>query len=153
MKLRKATINDLETIQSLYKKLSEFELKFTDEFDEDWAYSKKGRAFFERRLKGYKSIVLIAEEDRKLVGFILVHIANTIMRHKKKIAVLEYLYVEENMREKGVGTKLLDEVKKMLRRKKISRLKVPVFSANINAISFYKKNGFDDFTSILEANI
>lgn len=151
--LKKANIKDLEIVLTLYKKLHEYETRFSDEFDENWAYSKKGKTFFESRLKGYNSITLIAKEDGKLAGFALAHIASTIMRHRKKIAVLEYLYVEKDQRGKGVGTMLLQEIKKILKDKKMSRLKVVSFSANSDAISFYKKNGFSDFASILEGDL
>ena len=151
--IRKAMINDLELLQSLWKKLHIYEEQFSDEFDENWAYSKKGSAKFENRLKGRNSIVFIAENNGKPVGFAVVHVSKTIMRHIDKIGLLEYLYVENDFRKKGVGTMLLRKVKNFLRNKKISRIKLTTFSANSNAIKFYKDHGIDDFVTILEGDL
>ena len=151
--IRKATIEDLKTIQDLYSGLHDFEALFTDEFDKNWSYSEKGKKLFEKRLKGYKSIIFIAEEDDKPVGFALTHVFREIVRYRAEIAKLEYLFIKEEVRGKGVGSMLVSETKKILKKKKIPRLKVVAMTNNSNAISFYKKHGFSDFASILEMDL
>src|SRR3989344_4231472 len=148
--IRKATIKDLEVVQDLYKRLHEFEDTFTDEFDKDWAYSEKGKKFFASRLRSYNTIGLISEDDGRPMGFSLTYISSAKMRFRDKIALLEYLYVEEDMRGKGVGSKLLKSTKKILKEKQIKMLKVVSLSSNIDAINFYKRNGFGEFALILE---
>lgn len=150
---RKATINDLEAILALNKGLFEYEAGLTDEFNQEWTYSEAGREFFKTRLENENVFALIAEEDSKIAGYILVRIQNTAFRKKNLLAELEHLFIKEEMREKGVGTMLMEEAKKILRSKNVPRLKVQALSANKNAISFYKDMGFSEFLTILETNL
>ena len=57
------------------------------------------------------------------------------------------------MRGKGIGTLLLSETKKILRKKHIKRLKVVSMTANLDAVRFYRRMGFGDFASILEMDL
>jgi len=151
--VKKATVKDLEDVLALYKKLLDYEAVFTNEFKKGWEYSKKGRAFFESRLKGYNSFTLLAEKEGKLVGFAMTHISKAMARQRIKLATLEYLYTEENMRKKGIGTMLLEEVKKILRNKNVPRLRLTTFLENSNAINFYKDHEFKEFTLNMETDL
>jgi len=151
--IRKATIDDLEHILALNKKLFEYEAGFTGEFNQEWTCSQAGQEFFKTRLENENVFALIAEEDSSVLGYILVRIQETAFRKRNLIAEVEHLFIQEEMREKGVGTMLMEEIKKILRSKNVPRLKVQALSKNTNAISFYKKHGFSEFLSILEIDL
>ena len=53
----------------------------------------------------------------------------------------------------GIGSKLVEEVKKWAKLKKVKRLKVIASSNNSRAIEFYKKKGFQDYDTVLEQDI
>ena len=63
------------------------------------------------------------------------------------------MFVLEENRSKGVGSKLLDEFFKWCKSKKVNRVKVVISSDNFQSINFHKKNGFFDYNLILEKNI
>jgi ribosomal protein S18 acetylase RimI-like enzyme len=152
--IRKATIKDLELVQNFNKKLHVYESQYSDEFDEEWVYSESGRAQFENRLKGRNSIVYIAEDNGQPVGFAMAHIFKAFMRKRiDKIGFLEYLYVEDKYRNKGIGAMLLEKVENFLRDKKISRIRLTTFTTNTDAIRFYSAHGIDKFVFILEGNL
>jgi ribosomal protein S18 acetylase RimI-like enzyme len=151
--IRKATISDLEAILALNKKLFEYEAGITEEFNQEWTYSEAGKAFFKERLENENAFALIAQEDNKIAGYMLVFIRNTAFRKRNPLAEIEHIFIEEEMREKGVGTMLMEETKKILRDKKVPRLKVQSLSSNINAVNFYKDMGFNEFLSILETDL
>lgn len=152
--IRKATIEDIELISQFYKKLNDYEQQFSHEFNSRWAFTKKGRAFFENRLKGRNSSVLIAEDKEKPIGFSLAHIFRTgEIRNIPKIGVLEYLYVEPEYRKKGIGKILLDNVKKFFQDNNVSRIKLTTLSDNKNAIKFYEENGMYNLVTILEGDL
>lgn len=151
--IRKATIKDLETLQSFYKKLSLFESQFTDEFNEDWAYGKKGKRFFEKLLTGRNAFALVTEDNGEMVGYASVSIKKTTFRKRSKLAVLEQLFVNDDYRGKGVGTLLMQEVKRKLKAREVPRLQLYAVKSNEKAIDFYKKNGFIEFLSVLETDL
>ena len=152
--IRKATIEDLEHILALNKKLFEYESGFTAEYNQEWTYSEVGKEFFRTRLENENAFALIAQEENGgIAGYILVRIQNTAFRKRSVLAEIENIFIKEEMREKGVGTMLMEEVKKILRSKNVPRLKVQALSKNINAIGFYKKHGFSEFLSILEIDL
>ena len=51
---------------------------------------------------------------------------------------IEYIIVDKKYRENGIGTKLLNELEKH----NIENITLEVKESNLNAIEFYKKNGF-----------
>ena len=153
MIIRKAITDDLEIIQSFQKKLSEYESQFTDEFNSSWSSSSKGKKFFEKTIKGRNSFGLIAEEDNKLIGYLVVTIRKSALRRRNKLALLDFLFVDDKYRDKGIGTMLLQEATRILKERKIPRFQLYVLKANVDAIDFYKKNGFTEFISIFEKDL
>ena len=51
---------------------------------------------------------------------------------------IEYIIVDEEYRKRGIGSKLLEEIEK----NNIQNITLEVRESNIEAINFYKKNGF-----------
>ena len=151
--IRKATVKDFETIQSFQKKLSEYEAQFTNEFNINWAYSEKGKFFFERHIKGRNVFTLVAVDEKKLIGYLAVTIKKTDFRNRNKLALLDHLFVNEDYRKKGVGNMLIEEAVKKLRERKVPRFQLYVLKDNINAIDFYNKNKFKEFILIMEKDI
>lgn len=153
IKIRKATLEDLESISAFSKKLFEHETRFNKEFNQEWTYSETGQEYFKGRLKSDKSIVLVAEVDSKVVGYAITHMENFAFRNRNPLAELENMFVEEEVRGKGVGTMLVEETKKILKERKVPRIKVQAFYPNKQAINFYKKLGFNDFVTSMEIDL
>ena len=60
---------------------------------------------------------------------------------------IDYLYVQEEYRNKGIATKMLDELVKFSVENKGLNITLEVRESNIAAINFYKKNLFKEVSS------
>lgn len=63
------------------------------------------------------------------------------------------MFVLEEYRKYGIGTKLINTFKEYCLKNKMEELKVTANAKNYNAIKFYKKNGFDEFEITLKQKI
>jgi ribosomal protein S18 acetylase RimI-like enzyme len=72
------------------------------------------------------------EENGEISGFAICRYLKT-----KNIVSIDKIGVHPNFRNKGIGSKIIDEIKKQF-----NVLRIDVVTENINAINFYKKNGF-----------
>lgn len=78
---------------------------------------------------------LIYELNDKIVGFI-----NYSVMYDK--AEIDYIFVDLNYRNKGIGTELLNEMFKKLKETSVSCITLEVKCTNKEAISLYEKSGF-----------
>jgi len=69
------------------------------------------------------------------------------------IAELENMYVQESMRGKGVGGKLISQFENWCKERKVQIIRVVASAANTNAIDFYKKHGSKEVTLTLEKDL
>jgi GNAT superfamily N-acetyltransferase len=84
------------------------------------------------------------EENGEIVGFAICRYLKT-----KNILSIDKIGVHPNFRKNGIGSKIIDEIKKQF-----NVLRIDVVSENIIAINFYKKNGFVEVgTKTLGINI
>ena len=63
------------------------------------------------------------------------------------------MFILEEYRKYGLGTKLFNEFKSYCIENKIEELKVTASAKNINAIKFYQKNGFEEFETTLKMSL
>ena len=63
------------------------------------------------------------------------------------------MFILEEYRKYGIGRKLINEFKKYAKENNIEELKVTASAKNINAITFYKKNGLEEFDITLKMKI
>ena len=71
----------------------------------------------------------------------------------KKQAELDNMCILEEYRKLGIGTQLFLEFKRICKNNNISELKVVASYKNLNAINFYKNNGFVESELILKQTI
>ncbi len=152
MKIRKATIKDLETIQKLNTKLC---TKECEEFDgtlvPDYPLTEEVKGKLEKRILGDLSAVFVVEVENKIIGYIVGGIQkDENYRNVKNICGLGGFWVDEEYRNEGVGSKLFEEFQRWCENKDTSRLQVTVSSQNLKAIKFYKKEGFEKYDVVLE---
>jgi ribosomal-protein-alanine N-acetyltransferase len=88
--------------------------------------------FYEIYPKGF----LVAEENKKIIGFIVgINTSNTCMR-------IPMLAVTKNYRKKQIGSKLLANLIKISLHENFRLIELEVKISNHAAINFYKKHGF-----------
>jgi len=132
--IRPATPNDVPTVASLIRALSQYEkLEHEVAMTED----KLRVSMFGPR--PYAE-ALLAEEDGKPVGFALFfHNYSTFLAQPG--LYLEDLYVLESHRGKGIGKALLVHLAKIAVERNCGRMEWAVLDWNVDAIGFYEKLG------------
>lgn len=129
--IRKGTTGDIHELLRLIKELATYE-KAPDEVIvteeillEDGFGPNKIFDFF------------VAEYQKKVIGIALYYTKYSTW--KGKCIFLEDIIVTEEMRCKGIGLLLFNEVKKIAKKKNVPRLEWQVLEWNRPAINFYKK--------------
>ncbi|TME97756.1 MAG: GNAT family N-acetyltransferase [Chloroflexi bacterium] len=132
--IRPATPNDVPTVASLIRALSQYEkLAHEVTMTED----KLRLSMFGPR--PYAE-ALLAEEDGTPVGFALFfHNYSTFLAQPG--LYLEDLYVLESHRGKGIGKALLVHLAKIAVERNCGRMEWAVLDWNVDAIGFYEKLG------------
>ena len=100
------------------------------------------KEYFESKIKDEG--IFIAKEENEIVGYVIFNIAEKdypSMRYRKQLSI-EAICVDENCRGKGIGTALLEYVKKVAKEKGCTDLYLTVNKENDNAIKLYEKFGF-----------
>lgn len=153
--IRKATIKDLKKVQELNLKLFEKEHKEYDKFlNLNWTFGAEGTKYFSDRIKNEDGCVFVAELNKEIVGYLCGGLRKSKpYRNPPIMAELENTLVLENHRSKGIGSKLFDAFINWCKTKKVEKIRVEASAQNKLAISFYRKNGFKDYTLVLEADL
>lgn len=150
--IRKATINDLESIKKLNKKLFELEYdNFDDSLNIEWPLSENGTDYYKDAINNSYSI--IAEIEGQVIGYLIGSINTELDYNTTKQAELDNMYVEEEYRKLGIGKLLFNNFKEECKRNSINELKVTASYKNKNAINFYIKNGFEEADLTLKQKI
>ena len=131
--IRNANESDTNTILQFIKELAEYEkmskdVTATEELLKENLFVKK------------LAEVVIAEEDNIPIGFALFfHNFSTFLG--KSGIYLEDLYVKPNMRNKGIGKKLLKYLANLALERDCGRLEWSCLDWNEPSIAFYKERG------------
>jgi ribosomal protein S18 acetylase RimI-like enzyme len=146
MKIRKANKKDIEQIVELNSKLGDYHVKFD-------SYYKKGKdiePYFRKYLKKIitkrNSRIIVAEENKKIIGFIFGSINNARFYAKpKRIGSLHTAFVLGEYRNLGAGKAMLDDFIGWLKKKKIKNIELSVDFRNKIGNKAWKRFGFKDF--------
>ena len=106
-------------------------------------FEKEGIEYFSDMLNN--QVVFITLVDNSVVGYLAGSINVESSYVTKSLAELDNMFILENYRKYGIGTKLVNEFKKYCLNIGIQEIKVTASTRNNNAIKFYKNNGFEDF--------
>lgn len=90
--------------------------------------------------------ILLAEEDNKILGFIIFQIKN---KHAKTIWI-DQLVVDKNARGKGIAKLLMNRVNDIAIEEKCKRIEFCCWKFNENANEIYKHLGFKEQRTIFE---
>lgn len=130
MKIRNATKKDKKSISKLYYELHPIEEK----------ENKEKGLFVPIKISKIKPILLVAEENKKAVGFIWAHF---IQYGFFKYGTIDEFFVRKESRGKGIGGKLIKKVVKKFQKTNAKIILVGTEKENKEAIRLYKKLGFE----------
>ena len=154
IKIRKATIEDLKSIQTLNNKLFEYEMdRDLDNYIDVWAFGKESTEYFSDLIEN--QFVIIAELDGEPVGYLAgsIYQDDTYSYYEGKTADLDNMYIEEQYRHFGIGSKLVNSFFEWCRKQKAKRVFVTATIGNDNTIAFYKKHGFNELNIELKKEL
>ena len=96
---------------------------------------------YENYIYDLNRLILVAEENNNIVGYIYGYIASDEV--SKRTAILDALYIENEYRKKGIADKLINYFKQWVSDNNIDIIDVNVCSNNIKAKNLYKKHNFN----------
>ena len=142
--IKKATIDDLNKIQNLNNELFKLEKENYDStLVLNWPLTEEGKNYFKNLI--INDYVVVALIDNEIVGYLAGTINDKGSYEEIQYGEINNMLVNSNYRGYGIGKKLIDAFKSHCKENNIFHLKVTASFKNINAIEFYKKNGFEEF--------
>lgn len=152
VEIRQATINDLSTIQKLNNDLFKLEKENYDPtLVIDWPLSADGKEYFEDLIQNH--YVIVATLNNSVVAYLAGTINEKGSYEEIAYGEINNMLVTEQCRGLGIGKQLIDRFKAYCKQNNINNLKVEASAKNIDAINFYKKNGFGEFNITLTTKI
>jgi len=140
MKIRKAKQSDTSKIYSLGKNIKASKVnKKTVTF---WPKSTLSKI-----IKSKNNVILVAEKNEKVIGYI---IANYNPSFEK--AIIENIYVDES-RHKGVGTLLLNEAVKQLKKNKCKYICTFTKLTEKNTLKWFSHRGIKPGVKVVWSDI
>lgn len=150
--IRKASNDDLYEIQRLNNELFELEYhNFDPTLIENWPLSKEGEEYFKNAIKD--NIVLVATLNNVIIGYLAGTLNSQYSYNSTIQAELDNMCIMKEYRRLGIGRKLFEEFKKICKENRINEIKVVASYSNLNAIDFYKRNGFIESEVILKQSL
>ncbi len=147
IKIRKAHEGDIDTIFNLWIESMKYHEKldsFTFGFDIQGA--EAGKKFIREQYSKDTTILLIAEKNEKIVGYLLGEIRERLPFQKlHRTGYIFDIVVLEKERRKGIGTGLLEKAFDFFKDKNIGTVMLNVSEKNRSALKFYEKHKFVTF--------
>jgi len=147
--IRKARLKDVSGITRLWQQLIGCHQNVCGYDKPLFAHKKNAlsiyRKYITKCIRSRNSLVLVAESDNALVGFVEAAIGKLpdIYLHDRELRILG-IYVDENFRRKGISRKFFSEVAKWGKKKKVYSLGLMCSVHNENAHRSYSKIGFEE---------
>ncbi len=131
---------------NLLTKLIQDERQYDDSIDENFVV----KDYFKNVINNKDNILLCYEEDEIIKGYIYLKLVNN---DNKKGYLIDGLYVDNEYRNNGIATKLIENALNVIKKANISVVDINVMTNNSVAINLYKRFGFNEFRISLRKNI
>jgi ribosomal protein S18 acetylase RimI-like enzyme len=141
VEIRKAGVSDAEALAGLYEELRKSELSLLGrgirEIQLNWEV-KKTQGKIRSLLRSGSTAIFVAETDKRIAGFVT---CGTSKGARGREGAFD-IYVRAGYRREGVGKQLVETALSWFKRKGCKSVSLNVYSANKNAIRFYRSLGF-----------
>ena len=134
MQIRKAKKDDFDG----YYKLKKEEEKGYSQLIQGRISKKEYKKDFDGIFSSIKNILLVMEENNKLIGFLYGQQINK----KEKKGCIQVIFVSKRFRKKGVAGSLITGFIKIIKQKSYKKIQLSVDAKNIGAIRLYRNFGF-----------
>lgn len=150
IQVRKARSDDLASVLFLSDELTLSDLPYDKNVDIHWAHTDKGKEYYSEKINGKNGICFVAECNKKIVGYATVAIKKVSSYRLVKVAEIENMVVDNEMRSKGIGKELLNYFIGWAKKIGADRACVNAFTSNKKGLAFYKREGFIPYDTTLE---
>lgn len=140
--IRKAKDEDKNTLNNLFQNLLEFE---KENYDKNIKDNLSITSYFDKKISSPTDIILIAQKENKIVGYIYSTIDSDNKIKKELEAKIDSIYIMPKYRNKSIGTKLIDEMLNILKLENVKYVFIENLVNNSSSKYLYKKLGFDVF--------
>lgn len=146
--IRKLTINDFEIVESVIAKLHKMHVESRPDFyiENEHPISKKE---FKAMLNNQYKINIAYIVSDKIAGVCLA----TIKDKFEKSIYIDDIFVLEDFRHQGIGTKLYKQVESIANNIGAKRIDLTVWQFNNTAINFYKSLGMKTQRIVFETRL
>ena len=149
---RPAAKSEIKGILYLAKKHGDFEIESFGNYvlNQNWITSESAEKYFITLAE--KHFLWVAADSERLVAYAAGSVSDKEVNNFT-IGKLSYIYVDEDYRSYGIGSRLVELFKEYCREKNCTNLSVSFLSQNAEARKFYEKQGFTAFTETYMSNI
>ncbi|HCX47744.1 MAG TPA: GNAT family N-acetyltransferase [Bacillus sp. (in: Bacteria)] len=140
MIVREGISSDAERLAHLIQQVEESSQYMLWEAGERNIQPESQQKMIESMREKDNSIILVAEQNNELVGYLFAIGGNA---RRNKHAAYIVIGIHKGFRGKGVGTLLFEELEKWASLHSLHRLELTVVTRNEAGLSLYKKMGFE----------
>jgi ribosomal protein S18 acetylase RimI-like enzyme len=140
--VRRAKKEEIEIVASMLSRMYRLNSEFDPLLQVPEDLEERMKKSIEISMFNDNFIVLVAEEEGKIIGAARVKIVDREFYLPEKEGIIEEIYVHPAYRKKGIGEAIIKYIQKELLSKGVKLVSAHFPAKNIIAISFYKKLGF-----------
>lgn len=147
----RASIKNLKEVQLLNNELFKYEAenKF-DFYIPNWALGEKAANYFKDLISNqYVEIVYF---EKSPIGYLAGSITD-IPYYQGKSAELENMFIKEEYRKLGIGSKLVNNFVLWTQSHDCKRVFITASQGNVDTIKFYQKKGFEILNTTLKKEL
>ena len=156
MIIRNLKLEDFDDVNNLFMQLHNSETEHRPDLFRKIKKPTTSRAWdFEASLTDSSKIMIGAEVDGKIVGFVAVQIRQSEYKIQtpRTFAYFENIVVDENYRRKGIGTTIYQEGIKRAKEQEATSVELKVWNFNTGALKFYQSLGMTVQSLTMEKTI
>jgi ribosomal protein S18 acetylase RimI-like enzyme len=152
--VRRATEADLDSVAKLNRELTEYHVKFDEHYKFKKNIEEISRQYHSSNITSENKMLLVAEVDGEIVGFMLGKIEKTPPIYQtEEFGQLLGTFVKEEYRRKQIGEKLTLKLLEWFKSKGIKRVELSVDVRNKIGVSAWTKYGFEPFHYQMKKNL
>ncbi len=145
--IRQAKVEDIKDLMCLYgKTIWKIEQKFDNNLKNGFEQSQELYEIMANDINDKNTVILVAELEKKVVGYISASIISLEDAYVEKVATLHEIAIEDEYQKLGIGKSLLDACIKLLKDCNVGYIKLSMIKENSKARNFYEENGFQSYS-------
>ena len=153
--IKRATMEDIEGVNVIRKQVNDMHVAGEPNIFKP-GFGENMQNFVKTFLTEENKVLLVAKEEDLIVGYAALEIIEkeeTDYRYALRFLEVGELGVLEGIRQKGVGGKLMEEVKRVAKEFNINEVQLNMWSFNTGALEFYEKIGYETYRRHLRIKV